>query len=377
MNTSLSYIKISKSKLISNIQAIRNFLHASVKLAVVVKGNAYGHGQNEVASVLEPYVDYFQVDDAQELTLLRKVTQKPIFVFGYVARHELKAALLCDGILAVYDYERLELLNSLATELGCKARVHIKIDASLGRQGLLVDQLYDYLVHVKKYENISVEGLYSHFANIEDTSDFSHAQKQLEGLEHAKNAAHHAGYFSLLTHISATSGIIAYEKNTRANEIVRLGIGTYGMWPSQDLKKQYKKIIQLQPVMRWVTHVAQIKQLPAGHSIGYGLTFVTTRPYTVALIPQGYSDGYDRGFSSNSEVLIRGKRCPVLGRVAMNMFTVDVTDVLDVCVEDEVVLLGAQGDDTITAEELGSLIGTINYEITTRVSPLLTRIIVD
>jgi alanine racemase len=158
-------------------------------------------------------------------------------------------------------------------------------------------------------------------------------------------------------------------------DLVRIGIGLYGMWPSENLKKEHIKKFALKPVMRWVTHVSLVKWLPKDHTIGYGLTYRTSKETKTALVPQGYADGYDRAFSNKGEVLIKGKRCKVLGRVSMNMFVVDVTHLKDVKVEDEVVLLGRQGGEEITAEEMGDLIGTINYEITTRVSTLLARII--
>lgn len=154
-----------------------------------------------------------------------------------------------------------------------------------------------------------------------------------------------------------------------------IGIGMYGLWPSEDLRVQHKDRIELKPVMRWVSHIAQIKTLPTGYTIGYGLTYTTDRPTKIAVIPQGYSDGYDRGLSNRGEVLIHGQRCQILGRVAMNMFVVDVSHLDTVSVEDEVVLLGSQGNDSITAEELAERIDTINYEIVARISPFLNRVV--
>jgi alanine racemase len=149
------------------------------------------------------------------------------------------------------------------------------------------------------------------------------------------------------------------------------------MWPSNDLKERMEsEKFFLKPVMRWVTHIAQVKTVPENYTIGYGLTHVTERITKIAVIPQGYSDGYDRGFSNNGEVLVGGRRCAILGRVAMNMFVVDVSHLGGVKVEDKVVLLGKQGEEEITAEELADRIGTINYEITTRVCPLLERVVV-
>ncbi|HLD21769.1 MAG TPA: alanine racemase [Patescibacteria group bacterium] len=372
----LSHIEISKKNLIANVRAIRGFIGRDVSLAAVIKANAYGHGQNEVASVLEPYVDYFQVDDVEELRLLRTVTQKPTFVFGYVAKNELEESLRLNAILNIYDLERLRKVSTIARKLNITPTVHIKIDACLGRQGLLIEEVSAFLKQIKKITNVHIGGVYSHFANIEDTTDNSHALKQIETFKKAVVLFQEAGFSHIQTHISATSGILVYEKKHLQNPIVRFGIGTYGMWPSEGLQKKFHRTLALRPVMRWVSHIAQIKTVPKGYTIGYGLTYQTKRLAQIAVIPQGYSDGYDRGLSNCGKVLIGGKRCRVLGRVAMNMFVVDVSKVKNARVEDEVVLLGTQGQETITAEELAKKIDTINYEITTRISPLLPRRIV-
>lgn len=365
----LSFIEISAKNMRSNVQFFRDTIHPHTKIAAVIKANAYGHGQNDIAQIIEKDVDYFQVDDLQELALLRKVSQKPTFVFGYVAKNELARTVALDGILCIYDTERLHLLNTISNTMQKKIKVHLKIDAHLGRQGLLLNDIPAFLEKVKKCPYIILDGAYAHFANIEDTTDFSYAQKQIDTYHTAIKVIKESGFPQIHTHISATSGILAYEKNHGYNTIVRLGIGMYGMWPSFALALTNK----ITPVLRWVTHIAQVKTLPAGHSIGYGLTCITKQTTKIAVIPQGYSDGYDRGLSNKGEVLIRGTRCPVLGRVAMNMFVVDVSHLEDVEQEDEVVLLGQQGKEEITAEAMAAKIDTINYEVTTRISPLLKR----
>ncbi|MEI7539802.1 MAG: alanine racemase [Candidatus Saccharibacteria bacterium] len=372
----LSYVEISKSRLLSNIEHVRSYISPNTKIAAVVKGDAYGHGQNEVAAIINNYVDYFQVDDLCELRSLRDVVSKPILVLGYIVKSEIREAIESNAIIAIYDNERLELIDQIAGELNVKAKIHIKIDACLGRQGLLATDIPDFIDECKKCENIEFDGIYSHFANIEDTDDPSHTQAQIKTFKNAVELFKSAGFDDLKTHISATSGILVYDKNLNENNIVRLGIGLYGLWPSENLKNNYLNELKLEPVMRWITHVAQVKVLPANYTIGYGLTYVTDKPTKVAVIPQGYSDGYDRGLSNCGEVLIRGVRCKVLGRVAMNMFVVDVSKLDQVAVEDEVVLLGWQGNESISAEELALKIDTINYEITTRISALLPRIVV-
>ncbi len=371
----LSYIEISKENLLHNFEMMKSLVKPGTKMVAVIKADAYGHGQNEVAKILEDNADYFQVDDARELDHLRKISQKPTMVLGFVARSEMSGVIEQDGIFSIYDEGQILALEEIAASLKKKAIVHVKIDASLGRQGVLIDLVQDVIDVLKKCENIEVAGIYSHFANIEDTSDFSHAEKQIDAFQGALKIFKENGFENLETHISASSGIMVYEREQGNSSIVRAGIGLYGMWPSEELKECYGENIELKPVMRWVSHVAQVKTAPANYSIGYGLTFVTKEPTKIAVIPQGYSDGYDRGLSNCGEVLIRGARCKVLGRVAMNMFVVDVSHLEDAKAEDEVVLLGSQGKDRITAEEIASKIGTINYEITTRVLATLPRVV--
>lgn len=372
----LSYIEISKDNLLHNFKAMKSLVKPGTKIAAVIKANAYGHGQNEVAQILEDEADYFQVDDARELELLRKISQKPTLVLGFVSRAEMCSVIENDGIFSVYDEGQILALDEIAAVSKRKISVHIKIDACLGRQGVLVDSLQSMIDVLKSCKNIIVDGVYSHFANIEDTTDFSHAQKQIDAFSEAKEIFEKNGYENLQTHISASSGIMVYENDKGTSSIVRAGLALYGMWPSEDLRDRLEsESFILKPVMRWISHVAQVKILPENYSIGYGLTYITSKPTKIAVIPQGYSDGYDRGFSNKGEVLICGSRCKVLGRVAMNMFVVDVTHLENVSAEDEVVLLGKQGGECVTAEELASHIESINYEITTRILANLPRIV--
>lgn len=365
----LSRIELSESNARHNIAQFRKLLHPSVKIAAVVKGNAYGHGMKEMVAILSDIVDYFQVDDYLELQRLRAVTAKPALVLGYVPKNELEAAVELGCELTIYDLERLRLLEKLAKP----TRVHLKLDMFLGRQGVVDSDLDPMITELVRCRYVQVAAAYTHFANIEDTGDRAHARLQIDAFGRAIDKMSAAG-LTVATHLSSTSGVLAYENDLGQNSIVRIGLGTYGMWPSEMLRAQHMTM-ELRPVMRWVTHVAQVKTVPAKYPIGYGLTYRTANQTRIAIIPQGYSDGYLRALSNRGSVLIMGTRCRILGRVAMNMFAVDVNHLPDVTAEEEVVLLGKQGDDEITAEQLAEQIGTINYEVTTLVSPLLPRTI--
>ena len=376
----LSHIELSKNNLIHNIKALKSVAKRGTEFSVAIKGNAYGHGQNEIAKILEPYVDYFQVNSVEELELLHKVSKKKTLVLGYVEKIDLSRAIKLGCILSVFSLEQIKSISAIAEMKNKIQEIHLPIDAHLGREGFLLEELSKVFAEIKKCKFVKLTGTYAHFANIEDTTDFSHAQKQINEYRKALALAEKFGFKNLQTHMSATSGLLVYEREKGVNSLVRLGIGVYGMWPSSHLKlkhntdnKNHK--FDLKPVLSWKTKVAQVKILPKGSTIGYGLTYKTKKLTKIAVIPQGYADGFDRGFSNNGFVLIGTTRCKILGRVSMNMFVVDVSHLKNIKVEDEVVILGRQGKEEITAEEMAERISTINYEITTRISPLLPRVI--
>jgi len=375
-NKPLSYIEISRKNLIHNIKQFRVLLGKDTKIAGVIKSNAYGHGDIEVVKIADNYLDYFQVDSIEELERVRAVTKKPILVLGYLNDEGIKKAIKLRAIISAFDLMHLLKINHIAGILKTKIKVHVPIDSYLGREGIMPSQVENFILEIKKLKNIELDGIYSHFANIEDTMNRTHAEKQIETYHKSVEIFRNNGFPKIKTHISATSGILVYEKGKNLHNIVRLGIGLYGMWPSEHLEYLNKKKIILKPIIKWVTHVAQIKVLPANHPIGYGLTFITKKKTKIAVIPVGYADGLPRLLSNNFEVSIKGKKAKVLGRVAMNMMVVDVSNIKDVRGEDEVVILGEQGKAKITAEEIAKESNTINYEVTTRINALLPRVIV-
>ncbi|MFH1200793.1 MAG: alanine racemase [bacterium] len=386
IKTPLSFVELSKTNLIYNIKQFKSLAKKGTKFSVVIKGNAYGHGQNEVAKIIEPYVDYFFVNSVEELELLRKVSKKPVLLLGFVQKKDLEKSLKLGCISTIFSVEFLKEMAKVAKKLKKIQEIHVPIDALLGREGFLFNELLVLFREIKNLENIKLSGIYAHFANIEDarlteesfwrTKNSTHAYRQIDSYFQALELAEKFGFKNLQTHISSTSGLLAYEKRKGIHPIIRLGIGTYGMWPSKYLKSTYKNSsFKLKPVLSWKTKIAQIKILPPGHTIGYGLTYRTKKETKIALIPQGYADGLDRGLSNKGEVLIAGTRCKILGRVSMNMCVVNISHLKNVQLEDEVVILGRQGKKEITTEEMADKINTINYEITTRISSLLPRIV--
>ena len=377
MNNPLSYVELSKGNLLHNMRVLRSVADPKTKFAFAVKGNAYGHGLKEIVTIAKKHADYFIVNSVEELRELRTVSAKPVFVLGYVMPSALGEAISLGCILSVFSEVQFFQIEKTARKMKVVQEVHIACDAHLGREGFLESELADFFAIAKKSAHIKISGMYSHFANIEDTHHFTHAQKQIDANMRMQKIAQDAGCENLHTHISATSGLLTYEKSKGINTIIRIGIGMYGLWPSEHLQSEYhKKHLDLLPVLSWKTHIAQVKVLPAGSTIGYGLTYITTKKTRVALIPQGYADGYPRSLSNKGFVLIGGKMCQVLGRVSMNMFVVDATKAPGVDEGDEVVIIGSQGKSELSAETIAELSGTINYETTTRISALLPRRIV-
>jgi alanine racemase len=369
----LSYIEVDQEAIRHNLRALKSLCRPGIQVCAVVKANAYGHGLELVARAIERDIDLFAIDDIEELRALRMVSNKRAMVLGFVPKGSLEEAFALDAEIGVYDVDRINILQSIAQKHGTKAKVHLKIDALLGRQGVLPGQATEMARAIAESPNLELISAYSHFGNIEDTTDLTHSQLQSEAFAVALAELRSISRAPIARHESATSGAMAREPGQSDNDMVRLGIGLYGLYPSQALSRSFSQL-RLKPTMRWVSHLAQVKELPAHHPIGYGLTFITSRPTVIGIVPQGYSDGYDRGLSSAGDVLVNGSRCAVLGRIAMNMFAIDLTGVPNAKAEDEVVLLGKSGDEEITAEELALRIGTINYEIVARVSPILPRI---
>ena len=375
-NSPRSYIGLSKKNLVSNLLALKSVAKKGTTISIAIKGNAYGHGQNKISKILEPFVGYFQVDSVSELELLRSSSKKKAFLFGYVQKSDLQKAIRLGCILSVFSLEELRAIEQIARKFKTIQEVHVPVDAYLGREGFLPSKLSDFFKALKMCKNVKLTGIYAHFANIEDTNNFTHAKRQIDEYTRAIQIAEGFGFKNLQTHISATSGLLVYEKGSGINPIVRLGVGVYGLWPSQHIEFQYKNKLKLSPVLSWKTKIAQVKTLPAGHTVGYGLAHRVFKSTKIAVVPIGYADGYDRGLSNKGEVLIGGKKCKILGRVAMNMFVVDVNKVKGVKTEDEVVLIGRQGKQEITAEEMAEKIETINYEVVTRISALTPRLII-
>ncbi|MDF1496953.1 MAG: alanine racemase [Patescibacteria group bacterium] len=373
-----TWVEVSDKAISKNISAVRNLLSRETDLVAVVKSNAYGHGLMEVVQIAyKNNVKRFAVDSIDEALKIRSVYSDAwILVMGYILPVRLYEAIDADISFVAYSDLYLSVLESIKTEK--KAKVHLKIETGTMRQGLCGEELSAYAEKVKNIPQVLIEGMYTHFANIEDTSDHIFAEQQLKNFNSAIEQLKNIGIDPPLKHTACSAAIILLE-STHFN-IARLGISLYGLWSSKETKaisQQKNQDFSLSTALTWKTTIAQIKNVEAGTAVSYGLTESVARNSKLAILPVGYWDGYDRGLSSVGNVLVGGKRCKVIGRVCMNMMIVDVTDAPEAHEGSEVVLLGSQSEDQITADMIAGKINTINYEVVTRINPNLPRIIVE
>lgn len=368
-----TWVEVDTTALTQNVAALVRGLAKDVAVIAVVKSNAYGHGLELCARMLAvlPRVSMLAVDSMDEALQLKKAgMKKPILILGYIPRAMLKEAVRRGFRVCLYDRRVLKDLALHARALRKKAYVHIKIETGTSRQGVMSENWDTFARTLAATPSVVAEGMYTHFADTEDLAS-SFYKTQLSEFMRAREVFVRFGIQPRIVHASSTAASMAYpEAHFNA---VRLGIGMYGMYPSQDIRKRSR--LSLQPVATWKTCVAQVKRIPKGATVSYDRTFTAGIAMNIAVLPIGYWDGFDRGFSNNNEVLVKGVRCPIIGRVCMNICMVDISHVRTrVSAGDEVVLLGNQGKHHITAEELAERIGTINYEITTRINPLTARL---
>ncbi len=368
----LTWVEISRQALESNIKQFRNLIGNDVLMCPCVKANAYGHGLVETAKIfLDSGADWLSVNALYEAEKLREASiDCPIYVMGYIGLDNLAKAAELELRMVVYNKETIEKLGSI----GKAVKVHIKVETGNNRQGVLIENLLDFANLIKGFENIEIEGMATHFANIEDTTDHSYAEKQLAKFQEAADLLENAGFPVPIKHCANSAATILFDK-TYFN-LVRTGISNYGMWPSNETYVSYLKEIgdgfELKPAFTWKTKIAQIKTIKAGEYIGYGCTYKTGHESKIAILPIGYYDGYDRGINGG-HVLIHGKRAAIRGRVCMNIIMVDVSDIPEAKIEDEVILIGKDADEEISAEQFGTWAATINYEVTTRVNERIGR----
>jgi alanine racemase len=376
-----NWIEISRAALAGNIALFRRLLQPGTAFLAVVKANGYGHGLQQVAQVcVDEGVDMLGVHTADEVAALRRAgVRLPILVMGYLAPAQV-AEVVDPGVhVLVSSRQVLEALAAHSRRLGVALPVHIKVDTGTHRQGVVPADAAG-LADAARAAGLAVTGLATHFANIEDTTDHSYAYLQLERFRGVLAAVRDRVGPVPVVHAACSAAALLFREADF--NMVRVGISLYGHWPSKEthlswLLEHGRDGVKLQPALAWRARVGQVKDVAAGAPIGYGLSYRPTRASRIAVLPVGYAEGYPRALSSRGRVLLHGRAAPVVGRVCMNILMADVTDAGRVEDGDVATLIGADGSERITVEELAENAGTINYEILARLSPTLPRLLVD
>lgn len=368
-----TWVEVDKKAIAHNYKIFRNLIKKETRLMAVIKSNAYGHSLLDFAKEMETLgVDYLGVDSATEALALRKNNIKSqILILGYTLPELVKEVAENDICFTISSFDQLKELESVNSQKIC--RIHVKIDTGMCRQGFLEDDMNVLVKKLKEAEkdfNVKVEGLFTHFASAKNPSFPQFTKDQMSLFEKWIKIFRENG-FNVINHASATAGAILFP--SAHYDMVRVGIGLYGMWPSKETKLFVEERLKLMPILSWKTLISEVKEIKAGSKIGYDSTEVAYSKMKIAVCPVGYWHGYGRAFSSIGRVLIKGEEARVLGRVSMDMIVVDVSNIKSVKIEDEVVIIGKSGDRELNAEEISGMVDMSYYELVTRINPLIKR----
>lgn len=367
-----TWVEINLDNLRHNILELKKIISSATKLCAVVKADAYGHGAVEVAKeAIACGASYLSVAFLDEAIELRKngITT-PILILGFTPENQFDKILEYDITQTVYNFKSGAMLSDCALKQNKKAKVHIKVDTGMNRIGFCPEACTTAeFRELFSLRGLEIEGIFTHFARA-DERDRHFTNEQFQIFTGIVKAIEEAGYKIPIKHVANSAGVLQYPETHL--DMVRPGIILYGLYPSDEIDKN---LISLKPVMSFKTRVSNVKVLPKGKPISYGGTYITQRQSIIATLPVGYADGYSRLLSSRAQVLINGQRAPVVGRVCMDQCMVDVTDIQGgVSIGDEAVLLGADGNNRISAEEIAELMGTINYEVVCGISKRVPRV---
>lgn len=355
-----------------NFEVMHSRLKPNTKMCAVVKADCYGHGALQIARFVQDrdYIWGYACATAEEAMALRNGgIMKPIILLGYAFPESYEDLIDYDIRACVFEAETAEELSKMAQMLGKTALVHLAVDTGMSRIGFIPSRESVRVIKgIAELPGLKIEGLFTHFARADEKS-MAPAEEQFSRYRAFSEALENEGVQIPIHHVSNSAALM--RRQDMNLNMVRPGITIYGLTPSDDIGDEI--LPELIPVMSLVSHISYIKTLPAGQAVSYGGTYVTKRPTKVATVPVGYADGYPRTLSNKGSVLIGGKRAPIIGRICMDQFMVDITDVEGVAPHDEVVLLGSQGSEHITAEELGNLSGRFNYELVCDITKRVPR----
>ena len=366
MNFDHTYVKIDLDAITRNFAAVQ--AKAGVPVMAVVKADAYGHGAIQIARLLQGKCAFFGVSSMLEALELRRAgLHEPILILGRTPVSAFADAIRENIRPTIFCYEDALALSEAAVKLCKNAPFHFAVDTGMGRIGFQpTEESADLCAKIVRLPGLVAEGLFSHFATA-DCEDLSRAREQAQIFDNFHTMLMARGVNIPIRHLDNSAGIMNFPCRY---EMVRSGIVTYGMYPSDEVEPS---LLSLTPALEWVSHVTHVKTLPACCPISYGGTYVTTGPTTVATIPVGYADGYRRSLSNRFYVLIHGKKAPILGRICMDQMMVDVTNIPDVKPDDLVTLVGTNGNETITMEAISAMADSFNYEFVCGISRRVPR----
>lgn len=372
------YAEVSLDAIRFNMDQMKSNISENTQIMSVVKTDGYGHGAIPIAKELEPF-DYmfgFAVATAEEAFILRKVgIKKPLLILGYAFPYSYKQLIEEDVRMAVFREDTLKELSDTVKELAVEgkrktAKVHIKVDTGMNRIGIKPDE--EGLTFVKKAiqtEGIEIEGIFTHFSKA-DEADKTFTRNQISVFkEFIQRIENETGFSIPLKHCSNSAGVIEIPEANM--NVVRTGITQYGLWPSDEVSRE---IIPLKPALSLYSQIVYCKEISEGSAVSYSGIYVAKESRRIATIPVGYGDGYPRSLSNKAEVLIAGKRAPILGRICMDQFMVDVTDIPEAKEGSKVTLIGKDGEEEITMEQLGDLSGRFNYELACDLGKRIPRV---
>jgi Alr-MurF fusion protein len=364
----LTWVEIDYTAIAENTRQLKTIVGDDVALMAVVKADAYGHGAVMTAqTALRNGATYLGVSSVQEATEIREAgITAPILAMNYTPPYMVRQAIRQNVTLTLFDLDVARDYDRIAREVNREVPVHVKIDTGMGRLGVLPGEAMTFFRHILNMSNLNVEGVYTHFSMADVESDFTDRQLQTFK-DTVRPIQSTTGYKFKYIHACNSAGALAHPQ--ARIDMVRPGIALYGLHPSDEVMLP----AGFRPALTWKTIIAQVKTLPAGHAVGYGNTYITEKPERIAVLPVGYGDGFRRAPTRWREVLIHGQRAPLVGRVSMEKTMVNVDHIPGATVGDEVVLIGKQGDEQITAEDVAAQLETINYEVTCNALPRLPR----
>ena len=367
LNFDSTRVKIDLDAISDNFTAIRE--KAGVPVMAVVKADAYGHGAVQVARLLQEQCAFFGVSSMLEAMELRKAgLSTPILVLGNTPVSAFETAIREQIRPTIYRYEDAAFLSQAAAGLGMTASFHFAVDTGMSRIGFQVtDDDADLCAKIAAMPFLRAEGIFSHFATA-DCTDLNRSRRQRELFDIFCRMLSARGVEIPIRHLNNSAGLMNFDRHY---DMVRSGIVTYGMYPSDEVDPL---LLKLRPALQWLSRVTHVKTLSSGREISYGGTYTTTRETVVATIPVGYADGYRRNLSGRFYVLIRGKKAPILGRICMDQLMVDVTDIPGVTPGDRVTLVGTDGEETITMEAISAVADSFNYEFVCGISRRVPRV---